>query len=161
MGMKGQAGGAESTAIALVFIAVTMIIGIFVFASLSTLVPTSPGTVANGTESISGSTNTSAHFPIIAVSGVEMLNGTACATPACYNVTLETGEFELNADAASVGVWIAYTYEHGLWIDDSGARSVVGNINTTAYSGFNLLVILVIVIAAAAVMGGIYLLRKD
>ena len=42
---------------------------------------------------------------------------------------------------------------------DATAQSTITSVNSTVYSGFNLLVILIIVLAAAAVLGGVYLLR--
>lgn len=160
MQRKGQA--AADTTLGLVVAAVVIIIALFIGATFVQQFPTTAGSVANGSENISGTTGTLANVPVLAISAVEFISGSDCPVSTCYNLTsADLGTVVINTTGATNDTWFTYTFQpSGLWLNQSAeARTTISSVNTTFFTSFNLLAILLIVIAAVAVLAGVFLLR--
>jgi len=158
MHMKGQAGASDLAKV-IVTVAVSLIIGVYVFATIS---PSIDNTVVTnetvGTFAASVASYLVDNTPIAAGTYTVnncTLNGTV------LNALTETTHYVLNKDSGKIAnastlwngtatyMFIDYSYGQ---LTEAAAQSSFSNIGTNSYNAFTLGAIVIIVIAAAAIL---------
>ncbi len=152
--LKGQAGG-PNIAVPIVVIATALIIGLFVFATLSPLLSNIDR--ANETVGLWGNTRTGytvSNQPIAPGSSVVVRNCTAtdygtCATMGAANYTINP-DFTGITNLTSGWLVIAVDYTSGTLT--ATGQSTTATITPNPYPAFTLAAIVVIVLAAAVIL---------
>jgi len=167
-------------AFTVVFIAVLLTVGVFVFAFSADIAADewhyreeiiAAGDCANGTSpsitlNVSGCEATVANPPIEATTRVTAVveNCSTASGGTCnamtdgthYNISTSTGTIHVQDDIYGGSIQVSY------WADE--VRDTVDNaqksITSTVYGGFELATVLTIILAAVGIMGGIMLIGK-